>query len=548
MDGGAATSERTMMSCQVIVGPACEQGDGGSDEGVSLSVPNATSPVSGMETLVALQAMNSLVSNSMPVPAHPTLQPRNLCWFFDGTGNAAFFDQITNVATMFSLANHCDQAQLVYYQSGIGTPLARPSGMQFWPQRAWAWMTATLDKGIAFSLGAHVERGYAFLMNNWQPGDRIYLFGFSRGAFTARAVAGMLQKVGLLPKGNEESIPLAYGLYKRAIDVPMGLSSRSAARAFKQNFCRKVVLHFVGAFVSRGIRARLRDFPQALARDKRRAGYNYQPWIPAEGALPPGHTLQEVFFAGAHSNNGGGEFAYDYDATPALSHLSLRWMLREAVAAGFLLDATRVRESSFFATRRHGTDPFFADRRDVPLQDSDENFDPGCPQLKEYLGDLAASYPHSNQEIAELVYNMADQSEWRHDAAYAPRGDALSFKIQNRDPEAPPPAKKHGRIQDWCARQAKGAKPSSGGSSRIFPICSWSRRKDRGARRARCVSIAVVVVVCHPLRSSTSRSVIACRRTRQRSAAVVAATTRTFRRSAATASALVFRRGRRWSM
>lgn len=398
-------------------------------------------------------------------------------------------------------------------------------------------------------------------------------FGFSRGAFTARAVAGMLQKVGLLPKGNEESIPLAYGLYKRAIDAPMGLSSRSAARAFKQNFCRKVVLHFVGAFVSRGIRARLRDFPQALARDKRRAGYNYQPWIPAEGALPPGHTLQEVFFAGAHSNNDGGEFAYDYDATPALSHLSLRWMLREAVAAGFLLDATRVRESSFFATRRHGTDPFFADRRDVPLQDSDENFDPGCPQLKEYLGDLAASYPHSNQEIAELVYNMADQSEWRHDAAYAPRGDALSFKIQNRDPEAPPPAKKHGRIQDWCARQAKGAKPSSGGSSRIFPICSWSRRKDRGARRARCgegsacmhtdnaspramtdgytipaVSIAVVVVVCHPLRSSTSRSVIACRRTRQRSAAVVAATTRTFRRSAATASALVFRRGRRWSM
>jgi uncharacterized protein (DUF2235 family) len=66
----------------------------------------------------------------------------------------------------------------------------------------------------------------------------------------------MLQKVGLLPKGNEESIPLAYGLYKRAINVPMGLSSRSAARAFKQKFCRKVEVHFVGVFVSRGIRAR----------------------------------------------------------------------------------------------------------------------------------------------------------------------------------------------------------------------------------------------------------------------------------------------------
>lgn len=321
-------------------------------------------------------------------------------------------------------------------------------------------------------------------------------FGFSRGAFTARAVAGMLQKVGLLPKGNEESIPLAYGLYKRAIDVPMGLSSRSAARAFKQKFCRKVEVHFVGVFVSTvgiselGLRdfaayfplpplqdtvrtvgaviprtlpfssgaPHIHHFRQALALDERRAGYNYQPWIPAEGALPPGHTIQEVFFAGAHSNIGGGEFAYDYDAAPALSHLSLRWMLREAVAAGFLLDSTRVRESPVFATRRHGTEPFFADRREVPLQETDENFDPGCPPLKEYLDNLASSYPHSNQEIAELVYNMADQSEWRHDAAYAPRGDALSFKIQKRDPEAPPPAKKHGRVHDWCSRQSQRCK------------------------------------------------------------------------------------------
>lgn len=62
----------------------------------------------------------------------------------------------------------------------------------------------------------------------------------------------MLQKVGLLPKGNEESIPLAYSLYKRAMDVPMGLSSRSAARAFKQKFCRKVDVHFIGVFVSAG--------------------------------------------------------------------------------------------------------------------------------------------------------------------------------------------------------------------------------------------------------------------------------------------------------
>ena len=95
MDGGAAPSERTTMSCPVILGPACEQADGGSDEGgATLSVPNAAVPASELETLIALQAMNSMVSNSIPVPAHPTLQPRNLCLFFDGTGNAAFFDQV----------------------------------------------------------------------------------------------------------------------------------------------------------------------------------------------------------------------------------------------------------------------------------------------------------------------------------------------------------------------------------------------------------------------------------------------------------------------
>lgn len=83
-----------MMSCPVFLGPACEQGDGGSDEGATLTVPTAAFPASEMETLIALQAMNSVVSNSLPVPPHPTLQPRNLCLFFDGTGNAAFFDQV----------------------------------------------------------------------------------------------------------------------------------------------------------------------------------------------------------------------------------------------------------------------------------------------------------------------------------------------------------------------------------------------------------------------------------------------------------------------
>lgn len=199
----------------------------------------------------------------------------------------------------------------------------------------------------------------------------------------------------------------------------------------------------------------IHHFRQALALDERRAGYMYQPWIPAEGPLPLGHDVKEVFFAGAHSNIGGGEFAYDFDAAPALNHLPLRWMLREAVAAGFLLDPKRLRESPVFATRRNDKYPLWAARREVPLYESDEDFGPGCPTLIEYLDDLARSYPHSNRDIAELVYRLADQTQWRHDAACAPRGDALSFKIKKRDPEAPPPAKKCGRVRDWFSRQGQ---------------------------------------------------------------------------------------------
>lgn len=75
-------------------------------------------------------------------------------------------------------------------------------------------------------------------------------FGFSRGAFTARALAGMLQRVGLLPAGNEETIPLAYHLYKGDKGVADGLAQETAVHAFKRTFSREVEVHFVGVWVS----------------------------------------------------------------------------------------------------------------------------------------------------------------------------------------------------------------------------------------------------------------------------------------------------------
>lgn len=72
----------------------------------------------------------------------------------------------------------------------------------------------TLDEGFGWTFDAHVTAGYKFIMQYYETGDKIYMFGFSRGAYTARYLARMINTVGLLSKGNEEMVPFAYKLYQ----------------------------------------------------------------------------------------------------------------------------------------------------------------------------------------------------------------------------------------------------------------------------------------------------------------------------------------------
>jgi Uncharacterized alpha/beta hydrolase domain (DUF2235) len=69
--------------------------------------------------------------------------------------------------------------------------------------------------GVAFGIGItkNIEDAYRYLMDNFEPGDRLYLFGFSRGAFAVRCLAGMLHKVGLLQKGSGNLVPYASKIY-----------------------------------------------------------------------------------------------------------------------------------------------------------------------------------------------------------------------------------------------------------------------------------------------------------------------------------------------
>ncbi|EJD54177.1 WD40 repeat-like protein [Auricularia subglabra TFB-10046 SS5] len=133
---------------------------------------------------------------------------RNLVICIDGTSNQ-FSVKNTNVVELYSRLVK-DDNQLTFYNSGIGT-YAEPS-WKSWDYRKQVLLNK-LDLMFALGFEKIMLSAYAWLVDHYQPGDRIFLFGFSRGAYQVRALAAMIDSVGLLHKGNNDQIPFAYELY-----------------------------------------------------------------------------------------------------------------------------------------------------------------------------------------------------------------------------------------------------------------------------------------------------------------------------------------------
>jgi uncharacterized protein (DUF2235 family) len=111
----------------------------------------------------------------------PTRKPRTLVLCFDGTSNE-YDEDNTNVVKLFALLKKDDtDEQLCYYQSGVGTYF-QPGVVS----PLFNWGAKMLDLALAWYMDAHVLDGYKFLMQNYRDGDKICIFGFSRGAYTAR--------------------------------------------------------------------------------------------------------------------------------------------------------------------------------------------------------------------------------------------------------------------------------------------------------------------------------------------------------------------------
>src|SRR5438309_10891847 len=132
--------------------------------------------------------------------------PRNLVICCDGTNNQMTGHE-TNVLRLYrSLVR--DDRQLAFYDPGVGT-LADPMAVS----NAQKFAQRSLDAAIGRSLCQNFSDAYGFLSHHFQPGDQIYMFGFSRGAYTVRAVAGAIHMLGLIRPELTHLAPYVWAIY-----------------------------------------------------------------------------------------------------------------------------------------------------------------------------------------------------------------------------------------------------------------------------------------------------------------------------------------------
>ncbi|KAJ7686775.1 hypothetical protein B0H17DRAFT_939989, partial [Mycena rosella] len=280
---------------------------------------------------------------------------RNLIVSIDGTSNQ-FGDHNTNVVELHSrILVDPTAEQRTYYNCGIGTYVPnRAKTFKYWRQR----FDNVVDLAIAWNFQSIVIKAYRWLCDEYRPGDKIFLFGFSRGAYQVRTLAGMVEKVGLVNAGNQELIPLyvQQACYENNDEAPI------LAPRFKETFARSVKIHFVGAWDTVSSVGLIRQKPlpltssaehicifrHALALDERRVKFlpeyvdggnsNSSPenGLARNASMMIGRVTntKEVWFAGTHSDIGGG-LKNNLDLN--LSSVPLLWMENEAASAGLRL-------------------------------------------------------------------------------------------------------------------------------------------------------------------------------------------------------------------
>jgi uncharacterized protein (DUF2235 family) len=262
----------------------------------------------------------------------------------DGTWNRPDSDHVTNIEKIArTVATDLDRTggvqQLVLYLAGVGAGYAADR---------------LLGGAFGFGLFANVRSAYRFLALNYEPGDEIFVFGFSRGAYTARSLVGMVGRVGLLTRDAlvADKLPEAVARYQRR--SPGDGSFGESDEEFRRDHCHpQAPVHLLGVFDTVGAlgvpgavrkRHQFHDVNlskavlcarQALAVDERRIKFEPCLWEADEETRRDDEAtgrVQQVWFEGAHSDVGGG-----YPDT-GLSDTALLWMVTEANRRGLVFD------------------------------------------------------------------------------------------------------------------------------------------------------------------------------------------------------------------
>ena len=251
----------------------------------------------------------------------------------------------TNVVRIFNAAKQ-SEAQLRYYHPGVGTD--------------GTWWEKLAGGTFGVGLGKNIQSAYKWLCDHYEPGDRIYLFGFSRGAYTVRSLAGMINLCGLPDlRGLEDeelwrrvktAYDFGYRKKKPRKEWGKGWAFHKETYPCGKEKRKKIPIHFLGVWDTVGALGIPNNFAvlnlldnvgkyafhdtklgcnvlharHALAIDEMRASFSPTLWSNVDRR----ENVKQLWFPGVHSNVGGG-----YPDT-GLSDIALEWMIREAEKAG----------------------------------------------------------------------------------------------------------------------------------------------------------------------------------------------------------------------
>lgn len=212
--------------------------------------------------------------------------------------------------------------QITYYQKGVGTGI----------------LDSYVGGLTGAGLSANVRAAYAFIAENYEPGDELFFFGFSRGAYTARAVAGLVADMGLLTPRGMDNFPIIYNDYYKKKKLSYTEDERTQL-GFRDHLPR-FTIRLIGVFdtvafhdfkITSRIFGEKFEMPNtilspdvryafhALSLDEKRKAFSPTLWH--SPTKIPDQELLQVWFSGAHADVGGGE------EDPRLSNISLAWMI-----------------------------------------------------------------------------------------------------------------------------------------------------------------------------------------------------------------------------